>query len=149
MKTVIQKVSSAAVYVDDIMISEIGTGLLILLGIEKNDTQSDLIWLVEKIIKMRIFLDNEQKMNHSLLDIEGEALVVSQFTLCADTKKGNRPSFVQAAVPEVAQLLYSQFVHKMSESLKKEVKTGEFGANMQIKLVNEGPVTIVMDTKNK
>ncbi|MEQ8582081.1 MAG: D-aminoacyl-tRNA deacylase [Marinoscillum sp.] len=148
MIAVIQRVSEASVTISDIEASRIGVGLLILLGIEGADTTEDIDWLTRKVANLRIFSDEEGKMNLSLLDIGGEVLVVSQFTLHALTKKGNRPSYIRAASPEIAIPLYEAFVKKM-RVLGPPVLTGEFGADMQVSLVNDGPVTIIIDTKNK
>ena len=148
MIAVIQRVSEASVTISDIEASRIGVGLLILLGIEGADTTEDIDWLTRKVANLRIFSDEEGKMNLSLLDIGGEVLVVSQFTLHALTKKGNRPSYIRAASPEIAIPLYEAFVEKM-RALGPPVLTGEFGADMQVSLVNVGPVTIIIDTKNK
>lgn len=149
MRTVIQRVAHASVTVSGRLRSHIDHGLLILLGIEPDDTQEDADWLVKKISALRIFDDAEGIMNLSLCDIDGEALVVSQFTLMASYKKGNRPSYVRAARPEIAIPLYEYFTRRLSESLKKRVETGEFGADMKVDLRNDGPVTIVMDTHRK
>ncbi len=149
MRAVIQRVSSASVIIRGIQKSEIGKGLLVLLGIEESDSNEDIEWLCRKIANMRIFPDQDDVMNMSILDAGGEALVVSQFTLHASTKKGNRPSYIQAAKPEAAIPLYQSFVQQLTAVLGKEVKTGEFGADMQVALVNDGPVTILIDTKNK
>jgi len=145
---VIQRVSEASVTISDKEVSRISDGLLILLGIEEADNDEDIDWLTKKVANLRIFSDEEGKMNLSLLDIGGEVLVVSQFTLHALTKKGNRPSYIRAASPDVAIPLYEAFVKKM-ESFGRPVFTGEFGADMQVGLVNDGPVTIIIDTKNK
>lgn len=145
MRVVIQRVSEASVTIDNSVHSEIGQGLLILLGIEHEDTTEDADWLVKKIVAMRIFSDAEGKMNLSLTDVLGSALVVSQFTLHASTKKGNRPSFIAAARPEHAIPSYLYFVEKMREHVN--VATGEFGADMKVALINDGPVTVWMDTK--
>jgi D-tyrosyl-tRNA(Tyr) deacylase len=145
---VIQRVSEASVTISDKEVSRISDGLLILLGIEEADNDEDIDWLTKKVANLRIFSDEEEKMNLSLLDIGGEVLVVSQFTLHALTKKGNRPSYIRAASPDVAIPLYEAFVKKM-ESFGRPVFTGEFGADMQVGLVNDGPVTIIIDTKNK
>lgn len=128
--------------------SEIGTGLMILLGIEEADNDEDIEWLTKKIVNMRIFLDQDDKMNLSLLDVQGELLVVSQFTLHASTKKGNRPSYIKAAKPDIAIPLYEKFVATL-KGFGQPVKTGEFGADMKVALINDGPVTIVIDTKNR
>lgn len=149
MIAVIQRVRQASVSIEDQLFSEIGAGLLILLGVGQEDTQEDVDWLSAKIASLRIFSDAEGKMNLSLKDIEGQALVVSQFTLFANTKKGNRPSFIEAARPELAIPMYESFVDKLHTELGKEVKTGKFAADMQISLLNDGPVTILIDTKNK
>jgi D-tyrosyl-tRNA(Tyr) deacylase len=149
MIAVIQRVKKASVYIAEALHSSIEQGLLVLLGISQNDDKEDLEWLVKKIIQMRIFADEEGKMNLSLKDINGEILLVSQFTLLASTKKGNRPSFIEAARPEVAIPLYEKAIQMFSEELGKNIATGEFGADMQVALQNDGPVTIVIDTKNK
>lgn len=149
MIVVLQRVSEASVSIQGKLFSKIGKGLLILLGIGHHDSSEDVDWLVGKLSNMRIFSDKEGKMNLSLKDIEGEALVVSQFTLLASTKKGNRPSFTEAAKPEVALPLYELFVKKWQEELNKPVKTGQFAADMEIALVNDGPVTIYIDSKNR
>lgn len=149
MRAVIQRVSSASVTIGGREKSAIGQGLLILLGVENLDTDEDLTWLVKKISNLRIFDDEEGVMNRSLLDIQGEALVVSQFTLYASYKKGNRPSWFRAGSHEVSIPLYNSFCAALSEAIGKPVGTGEFGAEMQVKLVNDGPVTICIDTKNK
>jgi len=149
MKAVIQRVSRASVTVDGKIISEIKSGLLILLGIEDADSDEDIEWLSRKIINLRIFNDSEGVMNHSLLDIDGDAIVVSQFTLHASTKKGNRPSYIKAAKPDVAVPLYENFIRQLEKDLGKKVGTGIFGADMKVDLLNDGPVTIGIDTKNK
>jgi len=149
MRAVIQRVTSASVTIEGCEKSAIGLGLLILLGVEDADTQEDLAWLVKKISNLRIFDDEEGVMNRSLLDVEGEALVVSQFTLYASYKKGNRPSWFRAGSHEHSIPLYNSFCAALSEAIGKRVGTGEFGAEMQVKLVNDGPVTICIDTKNK
>ena len=149
MRAVIQRVTSASVTIEGREKSAIGLGLLILLGVEDADTQEDLAWLVKKISNLRIFDDEEGVMNRSLLDVEGEALVVSQFTLYASYKKGNRPSWFRAGSHEHSIPLYNAFCAALSEAISKPVGTGEFGAEMQVKLVNDGPVTICIDTKNK
>ncbi len=149
MRSVIQRVSSASVSIGGQEKSAIRQGMLILLGVEDRDTEEDLAWLVKKISNLRIFDDDEGVMNRSLLDVQGEALVVSQFTLYASYKKGNRPSWFRAGSHEVSIPLYEAFCKQMSEALGKPVGTGEFGAEMQVKLVNDGPVTICIDTKNK
>ena len=149
MRVVIQRVKSAAVSIEDICKSKIDQGLLILLGIEDTDTDEDISWLCGKIIRLRIFNDADGIMNLSVSDIAGEIMVVSQFTLYASTKKGNRPSYIKAAKPEIAIPQYEKFVQQMSTELKKPVTTGIFGADMQISLINDGPVTIIIDTRNK
>ena len=149
MRAVIQRVASASVTIDDAIKSKIDKGLLILLGIEEADTDEDIEWLCGKIIRLRIFDDEQGVMNLSISDIKGEILVVSQFTLHASTKKGNRPSYIKAAKPELAIPLYRKFVQQLTLELGKPVATGEFGANMQVRLINDGPVTIIFDTKNK
>ncbi len=149
MRVVVQRVSSAKVDIEGLTNAAIGKGLLLLLGIETSDGAEDIDWLVRKIVQLRIFDDSEGVMNLSLTDIEGEALVVSQFTLHASTKKGNRPSYIRAARPEVAIPLYELFVSMLETQLTKRVGTGVFGANMQVSLVNDGPVTIILDTRNK
>jgi len=149
MKVVVQRVNQASVTIGDKVINRISEGFLLLLGIEKDDNYDDSLWLVSKIINLRLFSDTELKMNHSILDINGEILVVSQFTLHAKIKKGNRPSFVKAAKPNHAKLLYDHFICNLNAILKKDVKSGVFGENMRVKLINNGPVTIVIDTKNK
>jgi len=149
MKTVIQRVKRASVSIGGTITSSIGKGLMVLVGIEDADDDSDVEWLCNKIVQLRIFDDNEGVMNLSVLETGGEILAVSQFTLHAKTRKGNRPSYIMAARPEKAIPLYNNFVAKLSELMGKEIKTGEFGAMMDIELVNEGPVTIIIDTKNK
>lgn len=149
MRAVIQRVTSASVTIEGHEKSAIGLGLLILLGVEDADTQEDLAWLVKKISNLRIFDDEEGVMNRSLLDVEGEALVVSQFTLYASYKKGNRPSWFRAGSHEHSIPLYNSFCAALSEAIGKRVGTGEFGAEMQVNLTNDGPVTICIDTKNK
>lgn len=146
MKTVLQRVKSASVTIDDKLFSKIEKGLLILLGIEKNDTQKDADYLVEKILKLRIFEDDNEKMNFSINDIKGEILVVSQFTLAGDCKKGTRPSFDNAKKPQEANELYEYFVQKLKKSDLK-IQTGVFRAMMDVALVNDGPVTFVLDSK--
>ncbi len=149
MKVVIQRVAKASVSINDKVKSKIEKGLLILLGIENQDDIDDIDWLTKKIANLRIFNDNEGIMNLSLLETKGDALVVSQFTLHAKTKKGNRPSYIYAAPPKKAIPLYSQFVATLENQIGKTVMTGEFGAMMEIELTNSGPVTIIIDTKNK
>ncbi len=149
MRAVIQRVSEASVTIDGEMVSRISTGLLILLGIEDADGEDDIRWLSGKIARLRIFPDDQGVMNLSLQEIGGEAVVVSQFTLHASTKKGNRPSYIKAARPEVATSLYEHFVKQLEKDIGRPVLTGRFGAVMQVQLVNDGPVTILIDTKNK
>lgn len=149
MRTVIQRVSKARVTVEGKVISSIGEGLLLLLGIVAEDSDEDIDWLVKKVLNLRIFNDGSGVMNKSILDIGGEIIVVSQFTLHASTKKGNRPSYIKAAKPENAIPLYKRFVYKMELEFGKKVGTGIFGADMKVDLLNDGPVTIIIDTKNK
>jgi D-tyrosyl-tRNA(Tyr) deacylase len=147
MRVVIQRVSEAFVIIDSRVSGTIGNGLMILLGIEDQDSEEDIEWLCGKITKLRIFNDEQQVMNLSVTDIDAGVLVVSQFTLHASTRKGNRPSYIRAARPEIAIPLYGTFKSKLSEMIGKPVQSGEFGAMMQIHLVNDGPVTIIMDSK--
>jgi len=149
MKAVIQRVSKASVTIDGVKVASINDGLLVLLGIISDDTQEDISWLSNKITNLRIFGDHDGVMNKSIIDINGDAIVVSQFTLHANTKKGNRPSYIKAAKPDIAIPLYEQFVLQLENDLEKEVQTGEFGADMKIELLNDGPVTIIIDTKQK
>ncbi len=149
MRVVIQRVREASVEIDGRIKAEIGQGLLVLLGIEDEDNQEDIDWLVGKILRLRIFNDENSVMNLSVKDIEGEIMVISQFTLHASVKKGNRPTYIRASKPDIAIPLYEDFVSKMEEGFGREIKTGEFGADMKIGLVNDGPVTIIIDTKNK
>lgn len=149
MRAVVQRVSQASVTIEGVKKAEIGWGLLILLGIEDADNEEDIIWLCRKISNMRIFNDSNGIMNDSLLDVDGDAIVVSQFTLHASTKKGNRPSYIKAAKPEVAIPLYEEFVKQLQAEIGKPVGTGEFGADMKVELLNDGPVTILLDSKNK
>ena len=149
MKAVIQRVSKASVEVNNKCIAHITAGLLVLVGIEDGDNQEDINWLTSKIANLRIFSDANEVMNLSVKDIEGEIIVVSQFTLHASTKKGNRPSYIKASKPETAIPLYESFVKQMEVALGKKVQTGQFGADMKIALLNDGPVTLVIDTKNK
>ena len=149
MRIVIQRVSEASVSIKGTMKSAIQQGFLILLGIGEDDSEDDIEWLVKKVVNLRVFDDEQGVMNKSILDVNGEILVVSQFTLMASYKKGNRPSYIRAAGHEISIPLYQQFCKRLSAQLGKEVGTGEFGADMQVKLVNDGPVTICMDTKNK
>lgn len=147
MRAVIQRVSSASVTIAGAVKSSINAGLLVLVAVEEADTSEDIEWLAGKIIRLRIFSDDAGLMNRSVQEVSGEILIVSQFTLFASTKKGNRPSYIRSAKPEIAIPLYEQFVAKLAAELGKPVHTGEFGADMQVALVNDGPVTIQMDTK--
>jgi D-tyrosyl-tRNA(Tyr) deacylase len=149
MKVIIQRVSKASVTIDNKIKSKIGAGLLILLGIEELDTKEDIDWLCGKITKLRIFGDENGTMNLSIKDIDGDIILVSQFTLHASTKKGNRPSFIKAAKPEIAIPLYKQFIIQIEKEIEKPIQTGVFGADMKVELVNDGPVTIQMDSKNR
>lgn len=149
MRVVVQRVSSAGVTVEDSVTASIGAGLLILLGIEEADNETDVEWLVKKITQLRIFNDPEGVMNLPVTEVNGDAIVVSQFTLHASTKKGNRPSYIRAARPEKAVPLYGHFVRSLEYVLGKQVGTGIFGAHMDVTLVNDGPVTIIMDSRNK
>jgi len=149
MRTVIQRVSKASVTINEIKVSEINHGLLILLGIEELDSNTDIEWLTKKIANLRIFNDENGVMNKSLIDVNGDAIVVSQFTLHASTKKGNRPSYIYAAKPEIAIPLYEQFIAELELQLNKKVGTGQFGADMKVELLNYGPVTIIIDSKNR
>ncbi|MFN4123350.1 MAG: D-aminoacyl-tRNA deacylase [Flavobacteriales bacterium] len=149
MKAVIQRVSDASVSIDGKVHAKISKGLLVLLGVEPEDTLDDIQWLSAKIVNMRIFSDKDGLMNLSLSDVMGEMLIISQFTLFASTKKGNRPSFIGAAKPEFASKMYEIFCRQTSQELSRQVKTGVFGANMQVSLTNDGPVTIIIDSKNK
>ena len=149
MRTVIQRVQHASVTIDGTVKSHIGKGFLLLLGVEESDTSEDVDWLVRKVAALRVFDDENGVMNRSIIDVQGEALVVSQFTLYASYKKGNRPSWFRAASHEISVPLYEEFCTKLSAALGKPVGTGEFGADMKVELLNDGPVTICMDTKNK
>lgn len=149
MRIVIQRVSEASVTINNKVKSAIKSGLMILLGIEESDSQEDIEWLCKKIVNLRIFADENGVMNCSLKEVDGELLVVSQFTLHANTKKGNRPSYIRAAKPDFSIPMYEKFVQHLEQISEKEVKTGEFGASMQVALVNDGPVTIIMDSKEK
>ena len=149
MRVVIQRVSEASVTVAGNRIANIKTGLLVLLGIVNEDTMDDIIWLTNKIVNMRIFPDNEGVMNTSVLDQNGDVIVVSQFTLHASTKKGHRPSYIKAAKPEIAIPLYEAFLKQLEKDLDKKVQSGEFGADMKVKLLNDGPVTIIVDSKSR
>jgi len=149
MRAVIQRVLKASVSIEGEEKSGIKTGLLILLGIEESDLQEDVDWLSGKIARLRVFRDNEGIMNLALNDVQGDALVISQFTLHASTKKGNRPSYIRAARPETAIPLYNKFIHQLEADTGRKVSTGEFGAYMQVELINDGPVTIIIDSKNR
>ncbi len=149
MKIVIQRVSSASVEIGNKIVAEIQVGILILVGIEDLDNQEDIDWLISKIVNLRIFPDVNQVMNFSVKDIDGEIIVVSQFTLHASTKKGNRPSYIKASKPEIAIPIYENFIQKLRFEFGKPIQTGIFGADMKVSLVNDGPVTIVIDSKNR
>jgi len=149
MKVVIQRVAEASVTINQKIVSQIYLGLLILLGIESEDTKDDIVWLSKKVANLRIFNDENEVMNKSLIDIDGDAIVVSQFTLQASTKKGNRPSYLKAARPKIAVPMYESFVKQFEKDLGKKVGTGEFGADMKVSLLNDGPVTIIIDSKNR
>ena len=149
MKAVIQRVTQASVTIESNIVAEIQKGLLILIGIEEADNQEDIQWLVSKIANLRIFGDENEVMNLSVKDVAGEVIIVSQFTLHASTKKGNRPSYIKAARPETAIPIYEKFIAQMEVEIGKKVQTGQFGADMKVALLNDGPVTIIIDTKNK
>lgn len=149
MRTVIQRVSHASVTINGVVKSAIGGGLLVLVGVEDADTEEDIQWLCKKIVGLRVFDDENGVMNKNIVDAGGDILVISQFTLFASTKKGNRPSYIRAAKPDISIPLYEQFCNELSIALGKPVGTGEFGADMKVELLNDGPVTICMDTKNK
>lgn len=149
MKAVIQRVSKASVTIEDNKVATIDHGVLVLLGIEESDTQEDIDWLSNKIINLRIFNDKEGIMNDSLLDCNGDIIVVSQFTLYASTKKGNRPSYTKAAKPAIAIPLYTKFIDTLESKHGKNIQTGKFGSHMELEIHNDGPVTIIIDTKNK
>ena len=149
MKTVIQRVSSASVTIDSKIVAEIQKGLLVLVGIEDADSQEDIDWLCQKIANLCIFGDENEVMNLSVKDIDGDVIVVSQFTLHASTKKGNRPSYIKASKPDVAIPMYENFVKQLENELGKKVQTGIFGADMKVLLLNDGPVTIIIDSKNR
>ena len=149
MRVVIQKVTQASVSIENQIVSSIDKGLLVLVGIEDGDTNEDIAWLSSKIVNLRVFDDDNGVMNLSVKEVEGEVLIVSQFTLHASTKKGNRPSYIKAARPEVAIPIYEAFIKQVETLLGKRVPTGQFGAMMQVSLCNDGPVTILIDTKNK
>ncbi|HKQ37485.1 MAG TPA: D-aminoacyl-tRNA deacylase [Verrucomicrobiae bacterium] len=147
MRAVIQRVTEASVTINRLTKRAIGRGLLVLLGIEEPDTPGDVEWLSGKIVRLRIFDDGEAVMNRSIQEAKGEILLISQFTLFASTKKGNRPSYSRAASPQIAIPLYEQFIRKLTEELARPIQTGEFGADMKVQLINDGPVTIIIDTK--
>ena len=149
MRVVIQRTSHASVTINNVCKSSIGKGLMVLLGIEDSDEEEDIDWLCKKIVNLRIFDDEQGVMNKSILDIQGDILLISQFTLHASTKKGNRPSYIKAAKPEIAIPLYETFCKRLTTELGKEIGTGEFGADMKVELLNDGPVTICIDTKNR
>ena len=149
MKVVIQRVSQSTVIINSKIVAQIQNGLVILLGIEDLDTEDDINWLVGKIINLRIFGDENHVMNLSVKDVGGEIIVVSQFTLHASTRKGNRPSYIKAAKPEIAIPLYEKFIFQLEKEYGKKVQTGDFGADMKVSLINDGPVTIIIDSKNK
>ena len=149
MRVVIQRVAEASVTIENKVVASIENGLLVLVGIEDADTQEDIDWLVAKIAKLRIFGDENNVMNLSVQDINGDIIVVSQFTLHAATKKGNRPSYIKASKPETAVPLYENFVRKLESEIGKKIQTGAFGADMKVSLINDGPVTIIIDSKNK
>ncbi|MCH2034443.1 MAG: D-aminoacyl-tRNA deacylase [Tenacibaculum sp.] len=149
MKAVIQRVTKASVTIEGEKVANIQSGLLILLGIVSEDSKEDIDWLAKKIVNLRIFNDENNVMNKSLLDINGDVIIVSQFTLHASTKKGNRPSYIQAAKPDIAIPLYEEFITVFEKQVDKKVQTGQFGADMKVELLNDGPVTIIIDTKDK
>ena len=149
MRVVIQRVSEALVVIGEQKVAGINQGLLIFLGIGIEDIKEDVLWLANKIVQLRIFQDEKEVMNKSIMDVDGEIIVVSQFTLHAKTKKGNRPSYIRSAKPEQAIPLYEQFKKVLSEAIGSQVQSGEFGADMRVSLINDGPVTIIIDTKNK
>ena len=149
MRVVVQRVSQSSVIIESDIVSSISKGLLILLGVENNDTLDDVNWLVRKIINLRIFTDTDGKMNNSIINIQGDIIVVSQFTLHSKTKKGNRPSYINAAPPKIAIPLYENFVQVLKNESNLNVLTGEFGADMKVSLINDGPVTIIIDSKNR
>lgn len=149
MRVVIQRVTQASVKVNDAVVGSINNGLMVLLGIEDADTKEDIEWLSNKILNLRIFNDEQNVMNKSLLDIQGDILLISQFTLHASTKKGNRPSYIKASKPNIAIPLYEQMIFQLEKDSQKKIQTGIFGADMKVSLLNDGPVTIVIDSKNK
>ena len=149
MRVVVQKVKNASVKVNNQLVGEIKNGLVVLAGYESSDTSEDISWMIQKIIKMRIFDDFENKLNFSVIDVDGEILLISQFTLHASVKKGNRPSYIKAANSKKAKQMYDQTISEFETVLKRKISTGEFGANMEVSLVNNGPVTITIDSKKK
>lgn len=149
MKIVLQRVSEASVVIDNSKVASIKKGLLVLLGIVNDDTQDDIDWLCKKMLNLRVFPDENGTMNLSVLETNGDVILVSQFTLHASTKKGNRPSYIKAAKPDVAIPLYQDFIKTLQTALGKPIQTGEFGADMKVQLVNDGPVTIIIDSKNR
>lgn len=149
MRIVIQRVSEASVTINSKIVAQINTGLLVLVGIEEEDTTEDCNWLVSKIVNLRIFPDENEIMNLAVKDVDGDIIVVSQFTLHALTKKGNRPSYIKAAKPEFAIPMYEKFVKQVETELGKKIQTGQFGADMKVSLINDGPVTIIIDSKNR
>jgi len=149
MRVVVQRVRSASVWIENVKHSEIASGMLVFIGIESDDSSADIEWLTNKISNLRIFPDEGGIMNKSILDVEGEVLVVSQFTLHASTKKGNRPSYIKAAKPEISIPLYEDFVNRLQQMITRPVQTGVFGATMEVRIVNDGPVTIIIDSKNR
>ena len=149
MRVVVQKVKNASVKVNNQLVGEINNGLMVLAGYEPSDSKEDISWMVQKIIKMRIFDDSENRLNFSLLDVNGEILLISQFTLHASVKKGNRPSYIKAADSKKAKQMYDQTISEFETVLKRKISTGKFGANMEVSLVNNGPVTITIDSKKK
>ena len=149
MRVVVQKVKNASVKVNNQLVGEINNGLVVLAGYEPSDSKEDISWMVQKIIKMRIFDDSENKLNFSILDVNGEILLISQFTLHASVKKGNRPSYIKAADSKKAKQMYDQTIREFETLLKRKISTGKFGANMEVSLVNNGPVTITIDSKKK
>lgn len=149
MRVVLQRVKEASVSIEGSIINSIQKGMLLFIGVEEKDNQEDIEWLSAKICKLRIFNDTEGLMNLCIKDTNGEILVISQFTLYASTKKGNRPSFIKAAKPEIAIPIYEKFIHQLETDLGRKIKTGKFAADMQIQIINDGPVTIIIDTKNK
>ena len=149
MRVVVQRVSEASVKVNNSITGEIKKGLLVLMGIEDADTLEDIVWLSNKLVNLRIFDDENGVMNKSLVDVDGQMLLISQFTLHASTKKGNRPSYIKASKPEIAIPMYEQMIQQLTQDLGKKIETGIFGADMKVQLLNDGPVTIMIDTKNK